>query len=207
MTHIRNLDSILKAGGLMCDRDIVQSSRRHTNIGYGHIKKRRMDTVIPCLDPVTIGECVPFYFCVRSPMLYVIHKQPPELDYQGGQREIIYLAAKIPDVVQNRLTWCFTDSNAAGGFASFYNELDDLSKLDWKAIEKDKWADRDNPDSPGLKERKQAEFLVHRFFPWTLITCIVVYDEEILERVKEILPDEDNKRIGLYVNKDWYYND
>ena len=47
-----------------------------------------------------VGDCVPFYFCPRSVMLYVISmRNHAELSYQGGQEPIVHLEADLYDVV------------------------------------------------------------------------------------------------------------
>jgi hypothetical protein len=56
------------------------------------------------------------------------------------------------------------------------------------------------------QRRKQAEFLVHRSCPWTLIQEIVVIDSAIARRVQVIqdgFPSELRKPIR--VERSWYY--
>jgi len=54
------------------------------------------------------------------------------------------------------------------------------------------------------KRRKQAEFLVHRFFPWHLITEIGVIDDKVAGRVTELLEGATHKP-PVNVHKLWYY--
>ena len=43
-----------------------------------------------------VGNCVPFYFCPRSVMLYVLHMgNLPDLGYRGGQEPIVHLEADL----------------------------------------------------------------------------------------------------------------
>ena len=43
---------------------------------------------------------MPFYFCPRSVMLYLIHKaNHPELDYHGGQGAILHLESDLNTVI------------------------------------------------------------------------------------------------------------
>jgi len=43
-----------------------------------------------------VGDYVPFYFCPRSIMLFIIHQaNHPELDYRGGQVPIVHLQADL----------------------------------------------------------------------------------------------------------------
>ena len=49
-----------------------------------------------CRPGLNVGDCVPFYFCPRSVMLYLIHRaNHPELDYRGGQGPIVHLEADL----------------------------------------------------------------------------------------------------------------
>lgn len=60
-------------------------------------------------------------------------------------------------------------------------------------------------DDPDRKERRQAEFLVHRFLPWDLIREIGVRTRTVETAVKSILHQTDNPpTVNLRPN--WYYN-
>ncbi len=69
-----------------------------------------------------VGACVPFYFCPRSVMLYVIwRRNHPQLTYLGGQEPIVHLEANLLEVVdwadRERHRWAFTLSNASSLYA------------------------------------------------------------------------------------------
>ena len=105
------------------------------------------------------------------------------LSYTGGQRPIVHLEADLHRVVKwadgGRVRWAFTLSNAARRDAEFRRRLDDLRDVDWDAVEALDWRGR-------LKGPKQAEFLVHRYVPWSLIERIGVMDHQVAERVDAI---------------------
>ena len=64
------------------------------------IKQRRLTNPVKCRPGLSVGECVPFYFCPRSVMLYVIHMaNHPELKYRGGQGAIVHLEAGLYEAV------------------------------------------------------------------------------------------------------------
>ncbi|MFT5717080.1 MAG: hypothetical protein ACI9T7_001266 [Oleiphilaceae bacterium] len=68
-----------------------------------------------------IGQCVPFYFCPRSIMLYLIYQaNSPDLAYKGGQGPIIHLQTDLHAVVswanQQQRRWAFTLYNAGSYF-------------------------------------------------------------------------------------------
>jgi len=84
--HIDKLPSILNSGGLLSDAQILAQNLGGTTIGMSSIKQRRLTELTFTTYPdLYVGECVPFYFCPRSVMLYMIYMGNMELDYQGGQ--------------------------------------------------------------------------------------------------------------------------
>ncbi len=58
-----------------------------TTIGMNNIKQRRLNELALKNDQgLRVGACVPFYFCARSVMLYLIDRaNDAELAYRGGQ--------------------------------------------------------------------------------------------------------------------------
>ncbi len=49
---------------------------------------------VKCHPGTKVGEYVPFYFCPRSVMLYILYMgNHPELGYRGGQAPIVHLSA------------------------------------------------------------------------------------------------------------------
>ncbi len=74
ITHWTNLSSILMDEALFSDAVILSRNRSHYAIGMGKIKRRRLEELeVTCHPGTKVGEYVPFYFCPRSIMLYVIH--------------------------------------------------------------------------------------------------------------------------------------
>ncbi|NQV33169.1 MAG: DUF4433 domain-containing protein, partial [Phycisphaeraceae bacterium] len=103
--HIVNVDklpSIVAAGRLWCDAQIVRGSATGTVIGMNHIKQRRLNELtLESHSDLHVGDCVPFYFCSRSVMLYLIYQRNhPDLAYHGGQGPIVHLEADLPQTVQ-----------------------------------------------------------------------------------------------------------
>ena len=86
IVHVDRLDSIIRTGNLLSDAAIVSLPATGTTIGMGSIKQRRLTELTLNSQPgLYVGECVPFYFCPRSIMLYLIYQaNHPELDYKGG---------------------------------------------------------------------------------------------------------------------------
>ena len=74
ITHIDNLASILQHECLWSDAKRIELGLVNQNIGYSHIKDRRLVRPVNVAAKGTIGQYVPFNFCPRSVMLFVIHK-------------------------------------------------------------------------------------------------------------------------------------
>jgi hypothetical protein len=65
------------------------------------VKDRRLSQPVSCHPSDKVGEYVPFYFCPRSIMLYIIHKQNhSELAYRGGQERILHLQADLWETIR-----------------------------------------------------------------------------------------------------------
>lgn len=197
ITPIDNLQRILAEGGLRCDRDAQEL--KAVNIGHRHIKERRMNRRVPIGAEGTVGDYVPFYFAPWSPMLYAIDRGAVE-GYAGGQRPVIYLRSSAEAVRNARLHWVFTEGHADMRFTDFFDDLKDLDKVDWDLMQAKYW--HDTNDDPDRKRRRQAEFLVHEFFPWELVSYIGVYDRSIAEQVGEIIKGG-SPEVGI--ERGWYY--
>lgn len=68
---------------------------------------------------------------------------------------------------------------------------------------KSKWWS-DTLEDMDRKRRRQAEFLVHNFFPWELVTKIGVIDAAVAEQVSGILQGAEH-RPAVVVESSWYY--
>ena len=200
ITHVNNLAAIMQAGGLWSDSKMRENVATHEVIGYDHIKKRRLGLPVRCHTGTMVGEYVPFYFCPRSAMLYVIHNRNFELTYRGGQESILHLAARLSDVVawseQNGIAWAFSTSNAGSPLATFYADLGKLDKINWAAVNAHYWSE--------CRDEKQAEFLVYQWFPFSLFSVIVTINEQMKQRVEGVLGSSGDAP-SVNVKPKWYY--
>ena len=202
IVHVDNLASIVAAGCLWSDSVMVQRPGG-TVIGMNAIKQRRLGLPVSCHAGLTVGQCVPFYFCSRSIMLYVIHMaNHPELAYRGGQQPIVHLEADLGAVVRwaeaHGRRWAFSLSNAGANYSQFRSRLDQLDQVDWQGV-----TARDFR-SPEVKEAKQSEFLIETSFPWFLVERIGVHSSVITPRVSAAM-GEAGHRPQIQIKPDWYY--
>ena len=184
ITHVDNLASIAASGELVSDAIRLAQSMTCAVVGMSEIKRRRLEEIeVSTWLGTKVGQYVPFYFCPRSIMLYILHMgNHPELSYQGGQRSIVHLEASFDATVEwaeaQPVPWAFTDGNAGAYLAQFYRRRADLSQINWSAVASTDFRD------PRIKEGKQAEFLTFGTFPWTLVEKIGTIDNTIADRVR-----------------------
>ncbi|MEH2002384.1 MAG: DarT ssDNA thymidine ADP-ribosyltransferase family protein [Nostoc sp.] len=75
ITHINNLPSILKSGGLMANSRLRQEKIKYLDIAYGHIQDRRGMTRVICGGGGSLHDYVPFYFALALPCSTLITKR------------------------------------------------------------------------------------------------------------------------------------
>jgi hypothetical protein len=203
ITPIENLQKIIQTGWLFSDAQMIARDLQNTNIGISEIKQRRISLSIAGLDGICVGDCVPFYFCPRSIMLFILYRgNHQNLGYHGGQENIVHLEADLLEVVdyakQQGQSWAFSLSNAGAVYTEFRTSLQHLSDINWKAVEAIDFR------SSQVKEGKQAEFLLNGAFPWFLVRRIGVKSIAIKTQVQVLLETAQHQPL-LEWKPDWYY--
>ncbi len=201
ITNVANIPSILEQGGLWCDRERLERCPNAVNIAYQDLKERRAQKPVDVGPRGTLADYVPFYFAPRSPMLFAIHKGLVQ-GYAGGQRGVVHLVSSCEAIRDDGLRFVFTDGHAVKRFTSQFDNLDQLNEIDWPLMKATYWHDTDEDND--RKRRRQAEFLVRNFVPWTLVERLVVMDGAQADSVRgqlaacEHCPD-------VVVRRDYYY--
>lgn len=203
ITHVNNLASIVASGGLVSDATMIARGGPAANIGMKNIKGRRLVLPVICHPGDHVGDYVPFYFCTRSIMLYVIHcANHPELAYRGGQGPIVHLEADLHAVVawaqRKQRRWAFSLSNAGARYAEFRSSLHQLGDVDWSAVAATDFRD------PKVKEGKQAEFLVHDDFPWELVSRIGACSAGVASQARSAIAGAQHQP-KVSVQPSWYF--
>ncbi len=202
IVHIQRLQSIISDGFLWCDAKMENYRVVGPTIGMNSIKRRRkFELTLSSHPDLHVGACVPFYFCPRSVMLYLIHRaNDPELTYHGGQTSIVHLEADLRRTVawaeEHGKRWAFTMSNAGARYFEDRADLGRLGEICWSAVTARDWRN--------CKEGKQAEFLVESCFPWNLVERIGVQKDAILAQVQKHLNRAEH-RPRVEIHQDWYY--
>lgn len=179
MVHIANVPHIL-ANGIthssspnanpnyqpIGDAAII-NTRNARNIKYLTVGKRKTKTIC-------IGDCIPFYFGYRTPMLYVIQNGYNGVKAQPPQN-IVYIVCSVQAIINSNIPFYFTNGHAIDMLSTCYdrsyaNQLQNLvdlpatKLLDWTTHRDD-------------KRKKEAEFLIAKDVPANCITGYVCYNQ------------------------------
>ena len=202
ITHVNNLVPITAQGELLSDATMTAQGGAAVTIGMSAIKARRLHLPVDCYPGDKVGDYVPFYFCPRSVMLYVIHRAHPDLSYRGGQRDIVHLEADLRDVVAwaslNKRRWAFSLSNAGAFYTQFRASLAELDQVNWVAVAATDFR------SAEVKEGKQAEFLIHGSFPWSLVSRVGVKSAGVQAQAEAIMATAKHQPT-VEIRPEWYY--
>jgi hypothetical protein len=194
ITHVDNLVGIVREGGLWCDKQRIARGLTNTNIGYQHIKARRLDKPVKTSAGGTLGDHVPFNFCPRSVMLFVVYKGHE--DFGGGQTEIVHLVSSVSAAVAIGGRWAFTDRHAALDHSLHYDDLAYITELPWPAIGARYWSE--------VREEKEAEFLFHEFFPWEGIAEVGVMTQATADKATRLIANAAHQP-AVKIRPEWYY--
>lgn len=204
IVHVDRLPSIIADGSLLSDATMANRVGVGTTIGMTTIKSRRLNELNLTSHPgLRVGGCVPFYFCPRSVMLYIIScRNHPDLAYRGGQGPIVHLVADMRQAVewahQEGRRWAFTLSNAGSRYFEDRCDLQQLDQVNWPAVNAHWW-------KGDLEEGKQAEFLIEADFPWHLVERIGVDSQVVAQQVTTAIAGMAH-RPTVEIRTDWYYH-
>ena len=178
MTHIENIPHILKYG-------ITHSASLNANpdfvpIGDGSLISSRNNLLLK--NGRHLGDYIPFYFGVRTPMLYVV-QNGFNLVAPTPAENIVYCVSTVQKIIDLRLDFVFTDGHAVDGFTTQYtsNDIWNIeSILDMDAIRAKYWRDESDLDR---KRRKEAEFLVFGDIYHDAILGFLTYNENAKNKI------------------------
>lgn len=197
ITHVDNLRGIMSEGRLWSDAQRVWRGFANTNIGYSHIKARRMRHPVTVARRGTLGQYVPFNFCPRSIMLCAVHCGHE--GYDDGQSSVVHLVSSVETITSSGRPWFFTDRHADLRYTRQFDSLDKLSEVDWSVMPIKFWGGDEE-----LKEKRQAEFLVYDWCPVNAIRSIGVINKGMIEKVSNAIAQSRHKPV-VEVHRDWYY--
>jgi hypothetical protein len=187
MTHIDNLEGILRAGNLRPYSKMRGQSYRNLanqDVQDGRALVRMEQTGRP------LHDYVPLYFGFQTPMVAWNQEENPNLLFLRFSLSILSRSGVV-----------ISDGNARSKATRFrqFQGLDDLSILNVKAIQTLKYA-----KDPEVKRMKQAEILVPDFIPISEIYDVICYSQTTAKAVLQILNSCGIKK-SVNVNPGWYF--
>jgi hypothetical protein len=193
----------LHRGGLHAPNADPGDGLTYKTIHNDDIQKQRQITRIPCGPCGVVHDYVSFYFGYLSPMLFQL-KTGRVSGYNKGQEPLIYLVSAAQIVADAGIGFVFSDGHGIAAFTDWYDDLQNLGRVDWDVIYQKYW--RDTNEDMDRQRRKQAEFLVYRFCDWQLINEIAVCNMSVKRRVEDILDQfSSGMHRNVVIRKNWYY--
>ena len=208
MTHVDNIPHILEFG--ITHRYSQKANPNYTSIGDFSLIGSRNTKIVNVSngldnnhenENVLIGDFIPFYFGLRTPMLYVIQKGGNFVPQKTAPDDIIYCVSSVQKIIDSGMIFYFTDGHATNNLTTFFNS-DKVSEIetlvDLKAVNLKYWNHDYDLD---LKRRKEAEFLVKDDVPNSCVLGYICYSEAV--RAKLLALGINEKQV--VVRKNYYF--
>jgi len=196
MTHIENIPHILENG--ITHSKSLNANLNFVPIGDSSLISKRSEFLLD--NGRKLGEYIPFYFGVRTPMLYVVQKGfnmvasiPPE--------KIIYCVSSVQKIIDLKLDFVFTDGHAVDRLSMQYaiNDIQNIDTIiDKNSIVSKYWIDENDLDR---KRKKEAEFLVLGDIAQSAILGYISYNE----KAKNSLIDFGIDTASVYSKSQYYF--
>ena len=203
MIHISNLDTLLRRGGLHAPNCVPNDGLAYHCIHNTEIQFVRHYRIMDKGPRGTLHDYIPFYFGPRQPMLLQLKTGQVE-GYNEGQEPIVYLVSSVQKIKELGIPFIFSDGHGLAAITDWYDDLGELVNVDWGMVYQHYWADI--PEDNDRQRRKQAEFLVYRFCPWSAIERVVAVNQKVNSQVVDIIskhPDEMQREV--LTKPSWYY--
>jgi hypothetical protein len=195
-TTLSNLPSILKYG-LQSGSQLTRLGLTPQSMDWETNRVHRALTAIPIEPGGMANDYIPLYFCKLSPMLLMILNNKT-IDEQ----DIIHL--EFPIQIIEQYPSIFTDAAIfPGSTPTFYNKPMALENLDWPVIDSTAWR------MPNQKQRlaRLSELLIFSKLPVTSARRIIVWDNRVAERVKQMVQLAMCPSLPIEVDPDCYFID
>lgn len=198
IVHRDNLAWILD-NGLHCGNSKVKAPG-WVSIGNPELTDKRATHRVPIPPGGFLNDYVPFYFTPFSVMLKNIHSGRSV--QRRANEEIVILVSSLRHIAKQGLPFLFTDSHAYYQWSNYYDNLNQLDKVDWQLLQRRDF--KRDPDDPAKFERYQAEALVHQHCPVSGLLGIVCYTEEMKMRIEQALAQR-ALTLPVHARSGWYF--
>lgn len=183
MTHVDNIPHILQHG--ITHRNSINANPNYISIGDSSLIGNRNTREVSITngevgdgfyEKIIIGDFIPFYFGLRTPMLYVIQKGGNFVPKITPPEQIVYCVSNVQKIVEEGLLFYFTDGHATNNLTTFFDrgKIDEVNLLvDLKAANLKYWKDDSDLD---LKRRKESELLIKNDVPNSCLIGYICYN-------------------------------
>ncbi|VYU50034.1 DUF4433 domain-containing protein [Metakosakonia massiliensis] len=200
IVHRDNIPWILD-NGLHCGNSAIQATN-WINIGNPELIGKRAGHPVPVGAGGTLHDYVPFYFTPFSPMLMNIHSGRGGIK-QRPNEEIVFIVSSLRSVAAQNLPFAFTDSHAYYNLANYYTDLGSLNQIDWSILQARDF--RRDQDDLAKFERYQAEALIWKHCPITLIDGMICYSNDVKIQLDNWLSQR-NLSMPVHARAGWYFS-
>lgn len=182
ITHEANVAGVLEHGGLSC-QSASQDDPNYEPIGNADLIGKRARREVPIPPGGMLSDYVPFYFTPHSIMMYNI------LTGHGGitkraKSELVLFVSSLYRLRELGLPFVFTNQHAYPVDTEFFDDLDELHRIDWMLLRNRNF--KTNDADPGKQQRYQAEALVHQHVPLAALLGIRCYDVACRDRIQAL---------------------
>lgn len=200
ITHIDNLPLLMQNGFI--HQYHPNANKNYIEIGNSSIIGVRNKTQVKINNFGMVGDYIPFYFTPKSIMLYnIITGYYSPLVPKRTRNEILVVRCEIQKLA-TLTKWFFTDGQANDMITNHFNNLKDLTKIDWYSIQNSNFS-KDNGDFDRPR-RYQAEFLVYNEVPLSYFESLNVYDKNSQKLVSKILL-QNNINLAINVKPEYFF--
>lgn len=197
--HRDNLPWVLQHG-LHCGNS-TQRADNWVSIGNPELIDKRAHHTIPVPPGDLLNDYVPFYFTPFSVMMRNIRSGRGGVP-QRQNDEIVILVSSLYHVAKQGLPFLFTDMHAYYQWATYYDNLVHLDKIDWKLLQARDFKRDDN--DPRKFERYQAEALIRGHCPVSGLIGIVCYSETGKMQAQSQVQAQ-GLNLQVYARPGWYF--
>jgi len=196
MTHIMNIPHVLSHG--ITHRNSPNANPDFIPIGDKGLITKRDNFILD--NGKRLGEYIPFYFGIRTPMLYVVQKGY-NLVTPTSPENIVYCVSSVQNIIENNHDFIFTDGHAFNSLSTQYYPKD-IPNID-NIIDKNAtmaiyWNSDNDLDR---KRKKDAEFLVLGDINISAIIGYYVFNEN----AKNILTGLGISETYIRVKSEYYF--
>ena len=195
-THINNLSNLIATGAILSKSEMQKQGNTYKSSAYDTVQSQRQVHPVPLSPNGTIHDYVPFYFNSLSPMLYAIKTG----NIDGVEmKDLVFFKSTVQAVESSGVKFTFTDGHGIMALSDYYNNLASLDKVPWDVINARYWN-----NFPDGKRLRQAEFLVHEKFDWSLVQLIGVYSGAMLTTVASVIDALEHKP-SVQIKQNWFF--